>query len=80
MGIVYVIDASAVWTDLKEQSDKRNGSQIFSLHRKIGRLRQANNSLSSYHCRLKQLWDEYSSLVVPHVHVYRLYSKTIPSA
>ncbi|XP_075512761.1 uncharacterized protein LOC142548343 [Primulina tabacum] len=63
-GIVYAIDASTVWTDLKEQYDKVNGSRIFSLHREIGRLTQAGNTVSSYYCRLKQLWDEYSSLVV----------------
>lgn len=37
---------------------------FFSLHREIGRLTQAHNTVSSYYCRLKQLWDEYSSLVV----------------
>lgn len=39
-GIVYSTDASAVWTDLKEQFDKMDGSRIFSLHRDIGRLTQ----------------------------------------
>ncbi|XP_073015672.1 uncharacterized protein [Primulina eburnea] len=49
----------AVWTDLKEQFDKINGSRIFSLHREIGRLTQV-----AYYCKLKQLWDEYSALVI----------------
>ncbi|XP_075492410.1 uncharacterized protein LOC142530459 [Primulina tabacum] len=52
------------WTDLKEQYDKVNGSRIFSLHREIGRLTQAGNTVSSYYCQLKQLWDECSLLVV----------------
>ncbi|XP_075475757.1 uncharacterized protein LOC142511248 [Primulina tabacum] len=30
-GIVYSTDASVVWSDLKEQFDKVNGSRIFSL-------------------------------------------------
>lgn len=34
------------------------------MHREIGRLTQGNNTMSSYFCKLKQLWDEYSSLVV----------------
>lgn len=63
-GIVYVVDASTVWNDLKEQYDKVNGSGIFSLHREIGRLTPGNNTVSSYFRKLKQLWDEYSSLVV----------------
>lgn len=35
-GIVYTTDASVVWTDLKDQFEKVNGSRIFSLHRDIG--------------------------------------------
>ncbi|XP_075486480.1 uncharacterized protein LOC142526095 [Primulina tabacum] len=60
-GIVYAVDASTVWTDLKDQYDKINGSRIFALHREIGRLTQASNTVSSYYFRLRQLWDEYSS-------------------
>ncbi|XP_073024180.1 uncharacterized protein [Primulina eburnea] len=63
-GIVYALDASVVWSDLKDQYDKVNGSRIFALHREIGRLTQANNIVSSYYCKMKQLWDEYSSLVI----------------
>lgn len=63
-GTVYAVDASTVWNDLKEQYDKVNGSRIFSLHREIGKLTQGNNTVSSYFCKLKQLWDEYSSLVL----------------
>ncbi|XP_073270446.1 uncharacterized protein [Primulina huaijiensis] len=62
-GIVYSSDASTVWSDLKDQFDKINGSRIFSLHRELGRLTQRNNTISVYFCKLKQLWDEYSSLV-----------------
>lgn len=60
-GIVYAIDATAVWTDLKKQCDKVNCSRIFALHREIGRLTHASNTVLSYYCRLKQMWDEYSS-------------------
>ncbi|XP_073040412.1 uncharacterized protein [Primulina eburnea] len=63
-GIIYASDASAVWTDLKEQFDKINGSRIFSLHREIGRLTQGNSTIPTYYCKLKQLCDEYSALVV----------------
>ncbi|XP_073029634.1 uncharacterized protein [Primulina eburnea] len=63
-GIVYAMDASAVWSDLKVQYDKVDGSRIFALHREIGRFTQANNTVSGYYCKMKQLWDEYSSLVV----------------
>ncbi|XP_073278740.1 uncharacterized protein [Primulina huaijiensis] len=62
-GIVYATEASVVWSDLKEQFDKVNGSRIFALHREIGRFTQGESTISVYFCKLKQLWDEYSSLV-----------------
>ncbi|XP_073291076.1 uncharacterized protein [Primulina huaijiensis] len=61
-GIMYSTNASTVWTDLKDQFDKISGSRIF-FHREIGRLTQGNNMISVYFCKLKQLWDGYSSLV-----------------
>ncbi|XP_073055412.1 uncharacterized protein [Primulina eburnea] len=63
-GIVYATNASVVWTDLKEQFDKVNGSRIFALHRDIGRLVQGQSTISAYFCKLKQLWDEFASLVI----------------
>ncbi|GAV62899.1 UBN2_3 domain-containing protein [Cephalotus follicularis] len=62
-GIVYSIDAQFVWKDLKERFDKVNGSRIFSLHRDIGSLTQGNMTVSVYYTKLRQLWDEYASLV-----------------
>ncbi|XP_073143942.1 uncharacterized protein [Henckelia pumila] len=62
-GIVYFTDAKSVWDDLKERFDKVNGSRIFSLHREIGRLSQGQNTISVYYSKIRQLWDEYSSLV-----------------
>ncbi|XP_075494865.1 uncharacterized protein LOC142532452 [Primulina tabacum] len=62
-GIVYATEAYVVWSDLKEQFDKVNGSRIFALHREIGRLTQGDSTIFVYFCKLKQLWDEYSSLV-----------------
>ncbi|XP_073014622.1 uncharacterized protein [Primulina eburnea] len=62
-GIVYSSDASTVWSDLKDQFDKVNGSRIFLIHRELGRLTQGNTTISVYFCKLKQLWDQYSSLV-----------------
>ncbi|KZV40890.1 hypothetical protein F511_05135 [Dorcoceras hygrometricum] len=62
-GMVYASDASTVWAYLKEQSDKMNGSMIFSLHREIGLLTQGNTTISNYYCRLKQSWDDYSALI-----------------
>ncbi|GAV60754.1 UBN2_3 domain-containing protein [Cephalotus follicularis] len=62
-GIVYSTDAFTVWTELKERFNKVNGSQIFSLHREIACSAQGNLTISAYYSKLKQLWDEYDSLV-----------------
>lgn len=40
-----------------------NGSRIFSIHRDIGRLVQGNTTTSVYYSKLRQLWDEFASLV-----------------
>ncbi|XP_075524501.1 uncharacterized protein LOC142556890 [Primulina tabacum] len=48
---------------MRERFDKVNGSQIFALHREIGCYTQGNSSISTYYSRLRQLWDEYASLV-----------------
>ncbi|GAV65409.1 UBN2_3 domain-containing protein, partial [Cephalotus follicularis] len=61
--IVYATDAENVWKDLKERYVKVNGSRILSLHREIGSLNQGNTTVSIYYTKLKQLCDEYASLV-----------------
>ncbi|XP_073270093.1 uncharacterized protein [Primulina huaijiensis] len=63
-GIVYSTDAVTVWNDLKDRFDTVNGSRIFSIHRDIGRLVQGPTTVSVYYSKLRQLWDEYASLVV----------------
>ncbi|XP_075499923.1 uncharacterized protein LOC142538494 [Primulina tabacum] len=62
-GIVYSSDAAVVWSDLRERFDKVNGSRIFALHREIGCHVQGTCSISAYYSKLRQLWDEYASLV-----------------
>lgn len=61
--IVYATDAAKVWEDLKERFDKVKGSMIFMIHREIGKLVQDNTTVSVYYSRLRQLWDEFGSLV-----------------
>lgn len=63
-GILYSTDAATVWNDFKERFNKVNGSRIFSLHREIGRLNQSTYSISTYYSKVRQLWDEFASLVI----------------
>ncbi|GAV73454.1 UBN2_3 domain-containing protein [Cephalotus follicularis] len=62
-GIIYSTDAFSVWKDLKERFNKVNGSRIYALHRKIVCSAQGNLTISGYYSRMRQLWDEYDSLV-----------------
>ncbi|XP_070036261.1 uncharacterized protein LOC142167359 [Nicotiana tabacum] len=64
-GIVYGKDASAVWADLRERFDKVNMSRIFQLHKGIATITQGNDSVSVYFSKLKDLWDEFDSMVPP---------------
>lgn len=61
--VVYASDARKVWMDLKERFDTVNGSRIFHLHREVHTLIQGTLSIADYHSRLRDLWDEYDSLM-----------------
>ena len=62
-GIVYSSNARLVWEDLRERFDKVNGSRIYVLHRETHSLHQGSLSISAYYNKLKELWDEYYTLV-----------------
>lgn len=61
-GIVYGSNAHAVWEDLKERFNKVNRMRTFQLHKEIATISQGTNSVSMYHSRLKELWDEYDMI------------------
>lgn len=62
-GIMYAINACAVWDDLKERYDKVNRMRIYQLHREINMHSQGTDSISAYFTKLKILWSEYDVLV-----------------
>nr|XP_010320508.1 uncharacterized protein LOC104647229 [Solanum lycopersicum] len=62
-GIVYGSNAHAVWEDLKERFNKVNRMRIFQLHKEIATMSQGTDSVSIYHSKLKELWDEYDMIV-----------------
>lgn len=63
--IVYAMDASMVWADLKERLDKVDSSRGYQLHRDVCTLTQGNSSVSVYFSKLRLLWDEFDALVPP---------------
>lgn len=64
-GIVYATSAKSVWDDLRERFDKVNASRIFQLHKDITSLVQGSDSIPVYFSKLRNLWDEFSSIVPP---------------
>ncbi|KAK6787986.1 hypothetical protein RDI58_016511 [Solanum bulbocastanum] len=67
-GIVYVSSAREVWEDLHERFDKVNASRIYHLHKTIATTVQGNDTIPSYFSRLRNLWDEFASIIPPPCH------------
>nr|XP_025884729.1 uncharacterized protein LOC112940683 [Solanum lycopersicum] len=63
--ILFRSNASLVWSDLKERFDKVNMSRIFHLHKSIVTHTQGTSPVSVYYSKLKDLWDEFDSIVPP---------------
>ncbi|KAK4722477.1 hypothetical protein R3W88_012710 [Solanum pinnatisectum] len=49
--------------DLKERFDKIDGSRTFNIHQEIATMSQGVQSVSVYFSKLKELWDEFESMV-----------------
>ncbi|XP_049371099.1 uncharacterized protein LOC125836056 [Solanum verrucosum] len=64
-GILYGSSAAIIWKDLEERFDKVNDSRSYYLHREIAILTQGISTISVYFSKLKDLWDEYNTLVPP---------------
>ncbi|XP_070022349.1 uncharacterized protein [Nicotiana sylvestris] len=62
-GLIYSSNAYNVWVDLKECFDKRNLTRVYQLHREIYTMVQGTSSVSEYFSKLRNVWDEYLSLV-----------------
>lgn len=63
--IFFRSNATLIWPDLRERFDKVNMSKIFHLDKAIVTHTQGTSLLSVYYSRLKDLWDEFDSIVPP---------------
>ncbi|XP_070038561.1 uncharacterized protein [Nicotiana tomentosiformis] len=63
-GVVFGSSAHAVWEDLRERFSKVDGSRSYNLHKEIATLYQGTSSVSVYYTKLKDMWDEYETLVL----------------
>ncbi|XP_049373651.1 uncharacterized protein LOC125838649 [Solanum verrucosum] len=61
--VIYVSNASKVWTDMKERFDKVNGLGIHFLHKEIHTMSQGTTTVSGYFSRLRECWDEFDAIM-----------------
>lgn len=59
----YASTTKGVWQDLKERFDKLDGSRAFTIHQEIATMSQGVQSISVYFTKLKDLWDEFESMI-----------------
>ncbi|KAH0781337.1 hypothetical protein KY290_000935 [Solanum tuberosum] len=64
-GVLFRSSAHTIWEDLREGFDKIIASRMFSLHKLIFTLTQGTLPVSIYYSKLKDLRDEYDSLMSP---------------
>lgn len=64
-GVLFHSNACAIWADLRKYFDKVNASRMYYLHREIFTLTQGMSTVSVYYSKLKDLWNEYDSIMPP---------------
>ncbi|XP_075095515.1 uncharacterized protein LOC142173766 [Nicotiana tabacum] len=64
-GVLFCSNVCAIRADLRERFDKVNASRMYYLHREIFTLTQGMSIVSVYYSKLKDLWDEYDSIMPP---------------
>ncbi|XP_075084737.1 uncharacterized protein LOC107819354 [Nicotiana tabacum] len=62
-GVPFHLSARSIREDLRERFDKVNSSRMYYLHKEIFTLTQGTSSVSAYYSKLKDLWDEYDSII-----------------
>ncbi|XP_070045652.1 uncharacterized protein [Nicotiana tomentosiformis] len=62
-GVLFRSSARVIWEDLRERFDKVNSSRMYYLDKEIFTLTQGTSSVSAYYSKLKDLWDEYDSII-----------------
>ncbi|XP_033510945.1 uncharacterized protein [Nicotiana tomentosiformis] len=60
---MYSSNAHKIWMDLKDRFDKRNLTRVYQLHREIYTMTRGTSTISEYFSKLRNVWDEYLSLV-----------------
>ena len=59
--ILFIESTQAIWIDLQDRFQKRNGLRIFQLKRDLSTVKQEQESITMYFSKIKSLSDEYTS-------------------
>jgi len=62
--IIYSDTAHQMWKDLEEIYGQVSGIRMFLVLRELSTISQADLSVSAYYDKIKNLWDEYDSMVM----------------
>ena len=66
VSILHCSSAKAIWDDLQERIEQRNGPLIFQLKHELITLQQGSMSASSFYSKLRSLWESLSELKPSH--------------
>ncbi|XP_074347307.1 uncharacterized protein LOC141686152 [Apium graveolens] len=61
-GMDFVTSAQDLWNELHDQFSSVNGHRVYQVLKDLHALEQGEKSVEIYYHRLKNLWDEYTSL------------------
>ena len=59
--IMYIDDAYAIWSDLKERFSTGDSARIYQLRQQLMFLSQGSADVSGYFTNLRSVWDEYKN-------------------
>ncbi|XP_019224164.1 PREDICTED: uncharacterized protein LOC109205863 [Nicotiana attenuata] len=67
--VEYSEFAKDIWNELEEQYGKADGARVFELKKELAHISQGSLDIASYFNKIKQLWDEISSISAGRVKV-----------
>jgi len=61
--LLFSSTANAVWVQLEQRFEEADGARIFKIQRDLCTISQNNLPVADYFTHIKQLWDDYNSLI-----------------
>lgn len=64
--ILHCNTAMAIWQDLKDRFEQKNGPLLYQLKRDLANLQQGTMSVTSYYAKIRSLWEALAEIKPPH--------------